>query len=104
TGLDLVALQIEVSLGGSLAGLEVSQRGHAIQGSINAEDPGRKFLPGPGRVTRYEEPGGPFVRVDSGVTQGREVPGDYDSMFAKVIVSGADRAKARRRVLRAVGG
>jgi len=102
TGLDLVALQIEVSLGGSLAGLEVSQRGHAIQCRINAEDPGRNFLPGPGRVTRYEEPGGPFVRVDSGVTQGREVPGDYDSMFAKVIVSGADRDQARRRMLRAL--
>jgi acetyl-CoA/propionyl-CoA carboxylase biotin carboxyl carrier protein len=102
TGLDLVALQIEVSLGGSLAGLEVSQRGHAIQCRINAEDPGRNFLPGPGRVTRYEEPGGPFVRVDSGVTQGREVPGDYDSMFAKVIVSGADRDQSRRRMLRAL--
>jgi len=102
TGLDLVALQIEVALGGSLGGLEVSQRGHAIQCRINAEDPGRNFLPGPGRVTRYEEPGGPFVRVDSGVTQGREVPGDYDSMFAKVIVSGADRDQARRRMLRAL--
>ena len=102
TGLDLVALQIEVALGGSLAGLEVSQRGHAIQCRINAEDPGRNFLPGPGRVTRYEEPGGPFVRVDSGVTQGREVPGDYDSMFAKVIVSGADRDQSRRRMLRAL--
>jgi acetyl-CoA/propionyl-CoA carboxylase biotin carboxyl carrier protein len=102
TGLDLVGVQIEVALGGSLDGLEISPRGHAIQCRINAEDPGRNFLPGPGRVTRYEEPGGPFVRVDSGVTQGREVPGDYDSMFAKVIVSGADRDQARRRMLRAL--
>ena len=75
--------------------------GAAIQCRINAEDPGRNFLPGPGRITRYEEPGGPFVRVDSGVTVGREIPGDYDSMFAKLIVSGEDREHARRRMLRA---
>ncbi|MFL5790076.1 MAG: acetyl/propionyl/methylcrotonyl-CoA carboxylase subunit alpha [Actinomycetota bacterium] len=102
TGLDIVALQIDVALGGSLAGLEVAPRGHAIQCRINAEDPGRNFLPGPGRITRYVEPGGPFVRVDSGVTAGREVPGDYDSMFAKLIVAGADREQARHRMLRAL--
>jgi acetyl-CoA/propionyl-CoA carboxylase biotin carboxyl carrier protein len=103
TGLDIVALQIDVALGGSLAGLDVAPRGHAIQCRINAEDPGRNFLPGPGRITRYVEPGGPFVRVDSGVTEGREVPGDYDSMFAKLIVAGADREQARHRMLRALG-
>jgi acetyl-CoA/propionyl-CoA carboxylase, biotin carboxylase, biotin carboxyl carrier protein len=103
TGLDIVALQIDVALGGSLAGLEVAPRGHAIQCRINAEDPGRNFLPGPGRVTRYVEPGGPFVRVDSGVTEGREIPGDYDSMFAKLIVAGSDREQARHRMLRALG-
>jgi acetyl-CoA/propionyl-CoA carboxylase biotin carboxyl carrier protein len=103
TGLDIVALQIEVAVGGSLAGLAVAPRGHAIQCRINAEDPGRNFLPGPGRITRYVEPGGPFVRVDSGVTEGREIPGDYDSMFAKLIVSGADREQARHRMLRALG-
>jgi acetyl-CoA/propionyl-CoA/long-chain acyl-CoA carboxylase, biotin carboxylase, biotin carboxyl carrier protein len=102
TGLDIVALQIEVALGGSVAGLDVAPRGHAIQCRINAEDPGRNFLPGPGRITRYEEPGGPFVRVDSGVTQGREIPGDYDSMFAKLIVAGSDREQARHRMLRAL--
>jgi len=103
TGLDLVALQIQVALGESLAGLEVAARGHAMQCRINAEDPARNFLPGPGRVTGYEEPGGPFVRVDSGVTRGREIPGDYDSMFAKLVVSGTDRDQARRRMLRALG-
>jgi acetyl-CoA/propionyl-CoA carboxylase biotin carboxyl carrier protein len=102
TGLDIVALQIEVALGDSLAGLEVLPRGHAIQCRINAEDPGRNFLPGPGRITRYDEPGGPFVRVDSGWTEGREIPGDYDSMFAKLVVAGADREQARRRMLRAL--
>jgi acetyl-CoA/propionyl-CoA carboxylase biotin carboxyl carrier protein len=103
TGLDIVALQIDVALGGSLAGLEVAPRGHAIQCRINAEDPGRNFLPGPGRITRYVEPGGPFVRVDSGVTEGRDIPGDYDSMFAKLLVAGADREQARHRMLRALG-
>ena len=103
TGLDIVALQIDVALGGSLAGLEVAPRGHAIQCRINAEDPGRNFLPGPGRITRYVEPGGPFVRVDSGVTEGRDISGDYDSMFAKLIVAGADREQARHRMLRALG-
>ena len=102
TGLDLVALQLDVALGGSLADLEVEARGHAIQCRINAEDPGRNFLPGPGRITRYVEPGGPFVRVDSGVAEGREIPGDYDSMFAKLVVAGADREQARRRMLRAL--
>jgi acetyl-CoA/propionyl-CoA carboxylase biotin carboxyl carrier protein len=102
TGLDLVALQIEVALGASVAGLDPQPRGHAIQCRINAEDPGRNFLPGPGRITRYEEPGGPFVRVDSGVAEGRDVPGDYDSMFAKLIVAGTDREQARRRMLRAL--
>ena len=93
---------LEIAQGGSVQGLDPQPRGAAIQCRINAEDPGRNFLPGPGRITRYSEPGGPFVRVDSGVTQGREIPGDYDSMFAKVIVFGEDRERARRRMLRAL--
>jgi acetyl-CoA/propionyl-CoA carboxylase biotin carboxyl carrier protein len=101
TGYDLVALQLQVAMGEKLA-LDPAPRGAAIECRINAEDPGRNFLPGPGRITRYEEPSGPFVRVDSGVTAGREVPGDYDSMFAKLIVSGEDRERARRRMLRAL--
>ncbi len=102
TGLDLVALQLGIAMGESIAGLEVAPRGAAIECRINAEDPGRNFLPGPGRITRYVEPAGPFVRVDAGVGQGREIPGDYDSMFAKLIVSGTDRDQARRRMLRAL--
>jgi acetyl-CoA/propionyl-CoA carboxylase biotin carboxyl carrier protein len=101
TGLDLVAMQIQVAMGETLR-LDNAPRGAAIQCRINAEDPGRNFLPGPGRITRYEEPSGPFVRVDSGVTAGRDVPGDYDSMFAKLIVSAEDREGARRRMLRAL--
>jgi acetyl-CoA/propionyl-CoA carboxylase biotin carboxyl carrier protein len=101
TGLDLVALQIRVALGEKLE-LDPAPRGVAIQCRINAEDPGRNFLPGPGRVSRYREPAGPFVRVDSGIEEGREIPGDYDSMFAKLVVSGEDRETARRRMLRAL--
>ncbi len=103
TGLDLVALQIGIAMGESVADLSVSPRGAAIECRINAEDPGRNFMPGPGRITRYEEPAGPFVRVDAGFGQGREIPGDYDSMFAKLVVSGTDREQARRRMLRALG-
>src|SRR5262249_59387758 len=98
TGLDLVALQIEVAMGRSLAGLEVEPRGHAIECRVNAEDPGRNFLPGPGRITRYEEPGGPFVRVDGGFTAGREIPRRHHSMFAELIGSGARRDEGRRRL------
>jgi acetyl-CoA/propionyl-CoA carboxylase biotin carboxyl carrier protein len=101
TGYDLVGLQLQVAMGEKLA-LDPAPRGAAIQCRINAEDPGRNFLPGPGRLTRYEEPSGPFVRVDSGVTQGRDIPGDYDSMFAKLIVSAEDRERARKRMLRAI--
>ena len=100
TGLDIVALQLAVAQGETIRHLDPQPRGHAIQCRINAEDPGRNFLPGPGRITRYREPGGPFVRTDSGVEQGGEVPGDYDSMFAKLIVFGEDRDHARRRMLR----
>jgi acetyl-CoA/propionyl-CoA carboxylase, biotin carboxylase, biotin carboxyl carrier protein len=101
TGLDIVALQIRVALGETIV-LEPQPRGASIQCRINAEDPGRNFLPGPGRVTGYREPGGPFVRVDSGIERGREISGDYDSMFAKLIVHGSDRESARARMLRAL--
>ncbi|MET0801430.1 MAG: biotin carboxylase N-terminal domain-containing protein, partial [Actinomycetota bacterium] len=102
TGLDLVALQLAVAMGESIEGLDPSARGTAIECRINAEDPSRNFLPGPGRITRYVEPAGPFVRVDAGVGLGRDVPGDYDSMVAKLIVSGTDREAARRRMVRAL--
>jgi acetyl-CoA/propionyl-CoA carboxylase biotin carboxyl carrier protein len=101
TGYDLVAMQIAVAMGERLT-LDREPRGAAIQCRINAEDPGRNFLPGPGRIQRYEEPSGPFVRVDAGVRAGREIPSDYDSMFAKLIVSGEDRERARHRMLRAL--
>ncbi len=102
TGLDLVALQIAVALGERVDVDGFEPRGHAMQCRINAEDPTRNFLPGPGRVTRYREPSGPFVRVDSAIREGKEIPADYDSMFAKLVVSGDHRERTRRRMLRAL--
>jgi acetyl-CoA/propionyl-CoA carboxylase biotin carboxyl carrier protein len=101
TGLDLVRLQIEVALGEKVD-LEPALRGHAIECRINAEDPANDFLPGPGLVTRLRLPSGPFVRVDEGITEGRAIPGDYDSLVAKLICWGEDRERARRRTLRAL--
>jgi acetyl-CoA/propionyl-CoA/long-chain acyl-CoA carboxylase, biotin carboxylase, biotin carboxyl carrier protein len=100
-GLDLVQLQLLVAMGEPVE-LSPNPRGHAIECRINAEDPYRDFLPGPGLVTGLRAPGGAFVRLDSGVTEGRRVVGDYDSLFAKLIVWGEDREIARRRMLRAL--
>jgi acetyl-CoA/propionyl-CoA carboxylase biotin carboxyl carrier protein len=101
TGHDLVRAQIEVALGRRVE-LAADHRGHAIECRLNAEDPAADFLPGPGRVARLRFPAGPFVRVDAGVEEGRVIPGDYDSLFAKLIVWGPDREAARTRMLRAL--
>jgi acetyl-CoA/propionyl-CoA carboxylase biotin carboxyl carrier protein len=105
TGLDLVREQILIALGEALSVRQedVELRGHAIECRINAEDAARGFLPAPAPVTGYREPGGPGVRVDSGVAAGYEVSGAYDPMVAKLIVHGEDREHARRRMLRALG-
>src|SRR5436190_9272938 len=100
-GVDLVRLQLLVSMGEPVE-IEPQPRGHAIECRINAEDPYREFLPGPGLITSFRPPGGPFVRLDTGFGEGRRVPGDYDSLFAKLIVWGEDREGARRRMLRAL--
>jgi acetyl-CoA/propionyl-CoA carboxylase, biotin carboxylase, biotin carboxyl carrier protein len=101
-GVDLVALQLLVAMG-ERVDVMAEPRGHAIECRLNAEDPYQNFLPAPGRITGYLEPGGPFVRVDSGFAAGKEIPREYDSLFAKVIVWGVDREGARRRMLRALG-
>jgi acetyl-CoA/propionyl-CoA carboxylase biotin carboxyl carrier protein len=102
TGLDLVRLQIEVAMGEKVD-LSPDLRGHAIECRLNAEDPASDFLPGPGLVRRLRLPAGPFVRVDAGVAEGGVIPGDYDSLFAKLLAWAPDRESARRRMLRALG-
>ena len=100
TGLDLVRLQFEVAMGVELDLWDVPVRGHAIQLRINAEDPARDFQPAPGRITKYREPGGFGVRVDSGVEAGAVVSPYYDNLAAKLIVWAPTRdlaiAKAKR--------
>ncbi len=105
TGLDLVREQVWIAAGRPLGWTQAQVRlyGHSIQCRINAEDAAAGFVPTPGRVTRYREPSGPGVRVDSGVVEGTVVSGLYDPMFAKLIVWDEDRELARRRMLRALG-
>jgi acetyl-CoA/propionyl-CoA carboxylase biotin carboxyl carrier protein len=105
TGLDLVREQVLIAAGEPLwlRQEDVRLSGHAIECRINAEDPSKGFLPAPGRITSYREPGGPGVRVDSGVREGSEVVGLYDPLIAKLCVHGVDREHSRRRMLRALG-
>ena len=98
TGVDLVREQFRIAAGEPLSLTEDPQpNGHAFEFRLNAEDPARGFLPGPGTITAFEPPTGSGVRVDSGVRSGSRIPGDYDSLMAKLIVRGADRAQALRR-------
>ncbi len=104
TGIDIVRQGIKVAAG---APLDVTQddvvlRGHAIECRINAEDASLNFMPAPGVISAYREPAGEGVRVDSGVTTGSEVGPFYDPLIAKLIVWGADREQATRRMRRAL--
>jgi pyruvate carboxylase subunit A len=104
TGIDLVKEQIRVAAGHhlSFSQADVTWTGHAIEMRINAEDPARKFLPNPRRISRWVSPTGPGVRVDSGFGPGSDVPPNYDSLVAKLIVRGSDRAEAIARARRAL--
>ncbi|AEV83030.1 acetyl-CoA carboxylase [Actinoplanes sp. SE50] len=102
TGTDLVKLQIHVASGNRLTGERPVERGHAIEARLNAEDPDRDFAPSPGRIVRLEFPAGPGIRVDTGVSEGDSIPGDFDSMIAKVIAYGKDRDEALGRLRRAM--
>jgi pyruvate carboxylase subunit A len=104
TGIDLVHTQIRVAQGEVLgfAQEDVRQNGWSIEFRVNAEDPEQNFMPAPGRISRYHEPGGPGVRVDSGVYAGYTIPPYYDSMIAKLVVWGADRGEAIQRGRRAL--
>ncbi|MGV9713499.1 acetyl/propionyl/methylcrotonyl-CoA carboxylase subunit alpha [Gordonia sp. NPDC003424] len=102
-GIDLVRQQFRIANGEKL---EISEdpapRGHSFEFRINGEDAGRNFLPAPGPITVYKEPTGPGVRVDSGVVQGDVIGGQFDSMLAKLIVTGETREQALERARRAL--
>ena len=103
TGLDLVIEQLRIADGHPLSVTRTPEpAGHSIEFRINAEDPARGFLPTPGLVTRFEPPSGPGVRVDSGIVSGSLVPGGFDSLMAKLIVTGPTREIALRRARRAL--
>ncbi|GIG57280.1 acetyl-/propionyl-CoA carboxylase subunit alpha [Longispora fulva] len=98
TGLDLVREQFRIAAGEPLAITEDPQpRGHSFEFRINGEDPGRGFLPAPGVVTRFVAPSGPGVRVDAGIESGSVIGGNFDSLLAKVIVTGSTRQEALER-------
>jgi acetyl-CoA carboxylase, biotin carboxylase subunit len=103
TGVDLVREQIRIAAGEGLGYKQDAIRfmGHAIECRVNAEDP-EHFTPSPGRITQWLPPGGPNVRVDSHVLSGYAVPPQYDSLIAKIIVHGHDRAEAIARMHRAL--
>jgi acetyl-CoA/propionyl-CoA carboxylase, biotin carboxylase, biotin carboxyl carrier protein len=104
TGVDLIGEMILASAGEHITLTESVEHldGHAIEVRVNAEDPANGFRPTPATISRYREPGGPGTRVDSGVYAGFTIPGDYDSLMAKLICWAPDRERARRRTLRAL--
>ncbi|MCU0632279.1 MAG: acetyl-CoA carboxylase biotin carboxylase subunit [Methanolinea sp.] len=104
TGRDIVKKQIAIAAGESLPfdQEDVSIRGHAIECRINAEDPLNNFAADPGKILRYRSPGGPGMRVDSGIHMGYTIPPTYDSMISKLCAWGADRKEAIARMRRAI--
>jgi acetyl-CoA carboxylase biotin carboxylase subunit len=102
TNLDLVELQIRVALGEKLKLENISFNGYSIEARINAEDPYEDFTPSSGKIEFLREPSGPFIRVDSGIYEGYEVPIFYDPILSKVISFGRTREEARRRLIRAL--
>jgi len=102
SGLDLVREQFRIADGEALGFDDPIIRGHAIEFRINGEDPGRSFLPAPGQITEWEIPTGPGVRVDAGFKAGDVIGGNFDSLLAKLIVTGATREQAIERARRAL--
>jgi acetyl-CoA/propionyl-CoA carboxylase biotin carboxyl carrier protein len=102
TGLDLVREQFRLARGEELGYADPEVRGHSFEFRINGEDAGRGFLPSPGKITDLTWPAGPGVRVDSGVVAGDSISGNFDSMLAKLIVTGSSREQALERSRRAL--
>ncbi|MDI2125934.1 biotin carboxylase N-terminal domain-containing protein [Yinghuangia seranimata] len=102
TSTDLVRLQLHVASGGRLEGERPAELGHAVEARLNAEDPDRDFAPSPGHIARLVLPAGPGIRVDTGVSEGDDIPADFDSMIAKIIAYGRDREQALGRLRRAM--
>lgn len=103
TGIDLVREMFRVAEGAELGYDDPPVRGHSIEFRINGEDPGRNFLPTPGPVTTFRPPSGPGVRLDTGVEAGSVIGQNFDSLLAKLIVTGATREQAVQRARRALG-
>jgi len=104
SGLDLIREQIRVAAGEQLGydQDDIEFRGYAIEGRVNAEDPGDNFRPAPGTITKYREPSGLGVRIDSAAYEGYTISADYDSMIAKLVVWAPTRDQARERLRRAI--
>ena len=102
TGIDLVREMFRIAEGEPLGYDDPPARGHSIEFRINAEDPGRNFLPAPGTITTWDPPSGPGVRLDAGYVAGMTVPQVFDSLIAKLIVTGASRTQALQRAARAL--
>ena len=102
TGIDLVREMFRIAAGEELGYDDPGVAGHSIEFRINAEDGGRNFMPAPGTLTKWHAPAGPGVRVDGGYDQGETVPGSFDSLVAKLIVTGRDRTQALERSRRAL--
>lgn len=102
SGIDLVREQFRIAMGEPLGYEDPVIRGHSIEFRINGEDPGRSFLPAPGRITQWKLPSGPGIRVDSGFRNGDTIGGNFDSLLAKLIVTGSTRQEALMRARRAL--
>ncbi|MBD8868690.1 acetyl/propionyl/methylcrotonyl-CoA carboxylase subunit alpha [Nocardioides donggukensis] len=102
TGIDLVREMFRVAAGEELGYDDPAIRGHSIEFRINAEDGGRNFMPAPGTLSAWSPPSGPGVRVDGGYENGQTIPGAFDSLIAKLIVTGRDRTQALERSRRAL--
>ena len=102
TGIDLVRQQFRIAMGEDLGFDDPEIRAHSFEFRINGEDPGKSFLPAPGRITQWQIPAGPGVRVDAGFKNGDTIGGNFDSLLAKLIVTGATREEAIQRARRAL--